>query len=138
MLRKVPMVTVDGNDNITVNGSSSFKVYVDGKPNVMMSSNPSAIFKNMPASAVKNIEVITNPGVKYDAEGVGGVLNLVMDKTTGQAAADVSGYNGTIRGMATTRGYRRLSCWAMSRSGKRVSASAPCWRRRCADSLRCH
>ena len=105
MLRKVPMVTVDGNDNITVNGSSSFKVYVDGKPNVMMSSNPSAIFKNMPASAVKNIEVITNPGVKYDAEGVGGVLNLVMDKTTGQAAADVSGYNGTIRGMAATRGF---------------------------------
>ena len=105
MLRKVPMVTVDGNDNITVNGSSSFKVYVDGKPNVMMSSNPSAIFKNMPASAVKNIEVITNPGVKYDAEGVGGVLNLVMDKVTGQGATDISGYNGTIRGMATSRGF---------------------------------
>lgn len=40
MLRKVPMVTVDGEDNITVNGSSSFKVYVDGKPNMMMSSAP--------------------------------------------------------------------------------------------------
>ena len=40
MLRKVPMVTVDGQDNITVNGSSSFKVYVDGMPNVMFSSNP--------------------------------------------------------------------------------------------------
>ena len=50
MLRKVPMVTVDGQDNITVNGSSSFKVYVDGKPNIMMSSNPSQIFKSMPAS----------------------------------------------------------------------------------------
>ena len=40
MLRKVPMVTVDGQDNITVNGQGSFKVYVDGKPNVMFSSNP--------------------------------------------------------------------------------------------------
>ena len=49
ILRKVPMVTVDGQDNITVNGSSSFKVYVDGKPNLMLSSNPGQILKNMPA-----------------------------------------------------------------------------------------
>lgn len=53
MLRKVPMVTVDGQDNITVNGSSSFKVYVDGKPNPMFSANPSQIFKAMPATMVK-------------------------------------------------------------------------------------
>ena len=54
MLRKVPMVTVDGQDNITVNGSSSFKVYVDGMPNAMFSSNPSMVFKSMPATAVKS------------------------------------------------------------------------------------
>ena len=53
MLRKVPMVTVDGEDNISVNGSSSFKVYVDGKPNMMMSSAPSQVFKAMPAAMVK-------------------------------------------------------------------------------------
>ena len=82
MLRKVPMVTVDGQDNITVNGSSSFKVYVDGKPNPMFSANPSQIFKAMPATMVKNIEVITNPGAKYDAEGTGGVLNIVLNKQT--------------------------------------------------------
>ena len=105
MLRKVPMVTVDGQDNITVNGSGSFKVYVDGKPNVMMSSNPSQIFKNMPASMVKNIEVVTNPGVKYDAEGVGGVLNLVLNKQAGAAQQSMDGYNGTVRAMAGTRGY---------------------------------
>ena len=52
MLRKVPMVTVDGSDNITVNGSSNFQVLVDGKPNVMMSSNPSQVFKSMPAIPV--------------------------------------------------------------------------------------
>lgn len=50
----------------------------------MFSSNPSQIFKSMPASAVKNIEVITNPGAKYDAEGVGGVLNIVMNHADGQ------------------------------------------------------
>ena len=45
MLRKVPMVTVDGEDNIQVNGSSSFKVYVNGKPNNMMSNNPKEVLR---------------------------------------------------------------------------------------------
>jgi len=97
MLRKVPMVTVDGQDNITVNGSSSFKVYVDGMPNAMFSSNPSMVFKSMPATAVKNIEVLTNPGAKYDAEGATGVLNIIMNKMDPQAAQSMNGYNGTIR-----------------------------------------
>ena len=106
MLRKVPMVTVDGQDNITVNGSSSFKVYVDGMPNVMFSSNPSMVFKSMPASAVKSIEVMTNPGAKYDAEGAAGVLNIVMNKAdvNGQTAAQsMNGINGTVRASAGTK-----------------------------------
>ena len=104
MLRKVPMVSVDGQDNITVNGSSSFQVYVDGKPNQMMSQNASTIFKMMPASTVKNIEVVTNPGVKYDAEGVGGVLNITTNReaTGGQSMAD--GVYGTVMGMGSNRG----------------------------------
>ena len=107
MLRKVPMVTVDGQDNITVNGSSSFKVYVDGMPNVMFSSNPSMVFKSMPATAVKSIEVMTNPGAKYDAEGAAGVLNIVMNKQGGPqgggAAPSMNGYNGTVRASAGNR-----------------------------------
>ncbi|MCR4860672.1 MAG: TonB-dependent receptor family protein [Bacteroidales bacterium] len=104
MLRKVPMVTVDGQDNITVNGSSSFQVTVDGKPSQMFSGNPSQIFKMMPASSVKDIQVITNPGVRYDAEGVGGVLNLVTNReaTGGQSVTD--GYYGSVRAMGSTRG----------------------------------
>ncbi len=103
MLRKVPMVTVDGQDNITVNGSSSFKVYVDGLPNVMFSSNPSMVFKSMPATAVKRIEVLTNPGAKYDAEGATGVLNIVMnrqDMPGGAGPQSLNGYNGTVRASA--------------------------------------
>ena len=103
MLRKVPMVTVDGQDNISVNGSSSFKVYVDGMPNMMFSSNPSMVFKSMPATAVKSIEVITNPGAKYDAEGAAGVLNIVMNKMDPQAAQSMNGYNGTVRASAGNR-----------------------------------
>ena len=109
MLRKVPMVTVDGQDNITVNGSSSFKVYVDGMPNVMFSSNPSMVFKSMPATAVKSIEVVTNPGAKYDAEGASGILNIVMNKVDSAAGGmpsqsySMNGYNGTIRAQAGTK-----------------------------------
>ncbi len=95
MLRKVPMVTVDGQDNVKINGKESFKVYVDGKPNAMFSANASQIFKSMPASAVKRVEVITSPGAKYDAEGVAGILNIIMheqNKTTGKNA---NGYRGS-------------------------------------------
>ncbi|MCR4854432.1 MAG: TonB-dependent receptor [Prevotella sp.] len=105
MLRKVPMVTVDGQDNISVNGSSSFKIYVDGKPNVMFQSNPSMVFKSMPAAMVQHIEVVTNPGAKYDAEGAGGVLNIVMNKQIPQAAQSLNGYTGTLRASAGTRGF---------------------------------
>lgn len=96
ILRKVPMVTVDAQDNITVNGSSSFKVLVDGKPNVQLQNNASQIFKVMPASAVKNIEVITNPGAKYDAEGVGGVLNITLNHQTGKNNERINSYGGEV------------------------------------------
>ena len=107
MLRKVPMVTVDGQDNITVNGSSAFKVYVDGKPNPMLSQNPSQVLKMMPAAAVKKIEVITNPGARYDAEGAVGVLNLVLNKQPGGGAAggqSLDGLSGTVRAGVSTKG----------------------------------
>ena len=122
MLRKVPMVTVDGNDNISVNGSSSFQVYVDGKPNVMMSSNPSEIFKNMPASSIKNIEVITNPGARYDAEGVGGVLNLITDKTSGTAQR-LDGYNATVRAMGSSKGFMGGGFFSMQKDKFSMSAN---------------
>lgn len=79
MLKKVPMVTVDGQDNIKVNGNSNFKIYKNGRPDNTLSGNPSQVLKSIPASMVKKIEVITEPGAKYDAEGVSGILNIVME-----------------------------------------------------------
>lgn len=79
MLRKVPMVSVDGEDNIRVNGESNFKIYVNGKEEPMLSANASTIFKSMPATAIRKIEVINEPGAKYDAEGSGGILNIVTE-----------------------------------------------------------
>ena len=103
LLRKVPMVTVDAQDNITVNGSSSFKVYVDGRPNQMLSNSPSQMFKMMPASSIKSIEVVTNPGAKYDAEGTGGILDIkTMSGTPGSVVQD--GIYGTVMGGIDSRG----------------------------------
>lgn len=102
MLRKVPMVTVDAQDNITVNGSSSFKVYVDGRPNQMLSTNPSQIFKLMPASNIKSIEVVTNPGAKYDAEGTGGILELKTKSGAGSKVVS-DGVYGTVTAEVNTR-----------------------------------
>ena len=98
MLRKVPLVTVDGEDNITVNGSSSFKVYVNGQPNNMMSKNPKEVLKSMPANTIKKIEVITDPGPKYDAEGVGGILNIVT------IGSGFEGYTLNLSGNVNNRG----------------------------------
>ncbi len=91
MLRKVPMVTVDGEDNIQVNGSSNFQIFMNGKPSPMLSGSPKDVLKAMPAQSIKHIEVITNPGAKYDAEGVGGILNFITDQKQG-----MEGYTGNV------------------------------------------
>ncbi|MBP3518146.1 MAG: TonB-dependent receptor [Parabacteroides sp.] len=99
MFRKVPMVTVDGEDNIQLKGSSNYKIYMNGKPsNLLSGSNASDVLKSMPASSIKNIEVITDPGSKYDAEGVGGIINIITTKNA------LQGYTGTVRANASTLG----------------------------------
>lgn len=98
MLRKVPLVSVDGEDNIQVNGSSNFKVHVNGKPNTLMSNNPKEVLRSLPANSVKSIEVITEPGAKYDAEGIGGILNIITTD------AKMQGYNVTLGANANNMG----------------------------------
>lgn len=100
MLRRVPMVSVDGEDNIKVKGQSNFKIYVNGKPDPMLSSDPKSILKAMPASSIKRIEVITDPGAKYEAEGTGGILNIIT--VTKQRT---EGYSGNVRAGMSNRGY---------------------------------
>ena len=101
MLRKVPMLSVDGDGNVSLAGSTNFKVYVNGRPNTLMSNNAKEVLKSMPASTIKKVEVITHPGAKYDAEGVGGIINIV---TTG---ATLEGYNVSLAGAYTNNnGYQ--------------------------------
>jgi outer membrane receptor protein involved in Fe transport len=90
MLRKVPLITVDGDENVTLNGQSNYKVLVNGKSSSMMSKNFKEVIKSLPANTIKDIEVITNPSSKYDAEGIGGIINIITIKKT------LNGYNGSI------------------------------------------
>jgi outer membrane receptor protein involved in Fe transport len=80
MLKKVPLITVDAEDKIELKGSSSFKIHLDGKPSNLITNNPSQVLKSMPANTVKSIEIITDPGAKYDAEGVSGIINIITNR----------------------------------------------------------
>ena len=112
MLRKVPMITVDGNDEIQLKGSTDFKIYVNGKPSNMLNNNPSDVLKSMPASSIKDIEVITDPGAKYDAEGVGGIINIITTKNA------FEGYTGTVRANASTLGRFGGGAYVSAKFGK--------------------
>jgi len=111
MLKKVPMVTVDGEDNIQVKGSSNFKVYVNGKPSNMTATNPSQVLKSMPASSIKSIEVITEPGAKYEADGVGGIINIVTEKA-------MAGYTGNVQAGADNKGGYNGGVYFSTKTGK--------------------
>ncbi len=90
-LKKVPMVSVDGEGNIRLNGQSSFKIYVNGKEDPSLTANYKNVFKAMPSEAVAKVEVITEPGAKYDAEGTAGIINII---TITKNSTD--GYSGTV------------------------------------------
>lgn len=77
ILRKVPGVSVDAQDNIRVNGQTNFKVFLNGREDPSISGDVKNTLKSMPASTIKKIEVISDPGAKYEAEGIGGILNIV-------------------------------------------------------------
>lgn len=109
MLRNVPMVTVDGEDKIKLNGKEGVRIYVNGKEEPMLTANASRILKAMPGSAVSKIEVIHEPGAKYDAEGNAGIINLITERKqsdngyAGSVRMDVSNQTQSVSGYATVK-----------------------------------
>ena len=115
MLRKVPMVTVDGEDNIRVKGNQNFKIYKNGHYDPMLSKNAKDVLKAMPASAVKRIEVITDPGAREDAEGVNAILNIVM-----MDRQRMDGVTGTVRAAGSTLNWKSLGAYLAAQFGKAI------------------
>lgn len=99
ILRKVPGITIDAEENIRVYGQSNFKILMNGREDPMLKGDLKTILKSIPAASIKKIEVISEPGAKYEAEGVGGILNIVTDTSRNlsgfmtQLSAWVNSYN---------------------------------------------
>lgn len=97
ILRKVPQVSVDVDGNVELAGNASVRFLINGKPSTAFGSNISDVLQSIPASEIKSIEVITSPGAKYDAQGMGGIINIILKQST------VKGINGNLSLTVGTR-----------------------------------
>ena len=90
LLKNVPSVNVDMDGNVSIRGKDNVTILVDGKPSSMFGNDPQTVLQNLPASSIESIEVITNPSAKYDAQGMNGILNIILKKDK------KAGYNAII------------------------------------------
>lgn len=83
VLKSQSNITIDAENNIYLRGSSKILLLIDGRPTTVTSLN------SIPSSSVENIEIVTNPDAKYDAEGTGGIINIITKRNT------MKGFNGS-------------------------------------------
>lgn len=97
VLRKVPQVTVDADGNVELQGNPNVRFLINGKPSSIFGNSLADALASIPASQIKSIEAVTSPGAKYDAQGTGGIINIVLNESK------IKGINGIVNASAGTR-----------------------------------
>lgn len=93
VLQTVPSVSVDVDGNINLRGSGNVIVLINGRPSSLTGADRSAILDQLPANSIERVEVVTNPSARYDAEGMAGIINIILKKNElrgGNGSASVS------------------------------------------------
>ncbi len=90
LLKKLPGVQITPDGQITLNGKSGVNVTIDGKTTYLSADDLASLLTNTPSSDIQKIEIMTNPSAKYDAEGTGGIINIIRKKNS------KSGLNGGL------------------------------------------
>ena len=102
-LRQVPGIEVDADDNISLRGSSKVNLMIDGKPSSIAGGDIKSLLQSVPSANIADIEVMTNPGAKYDPEGMAGIINIVLKENK------FSGLNGNVNTGGDSQGGTNLS-----------------------------
>ncbi|MDD3665924.1 MAG: outer membrane beta-barrel protein, partial [Bacteroidales bacterium] len=110
VLMNQPNITLDNDQNVSIRGNKNVLLLVDGVPTTVGS------LQNIPASLVESIEIITNPDLRYDAEGTGGIIHLTTRKATG------NGLNGALT-LNMSNGGRVNGGLNLRKPGKRLNFS---------------
>jgi len=103
LLKKLPGVQVTPDGQIMLNGKSGVNVIIDGKTTYLSADDLAALLSSTPSSDIQQIEIMTNPSAKYDAEGTGGIINIIRKKS------NKSGLNGSITGSFGQGYYSRYN-----------------------------